>query len=108
MTSPGAPAAGGPGPRCGGTGFEIVQKVGREFAQPCACRRAVAAGPDAFLDACRIPRRYEHCSLATFTPGNPSLAAALSKTMSYCNGYPYISPEDEGIGLLFTGDNGVG
>ena len=100
--------AGGPCPRCGGTGFEIVEKDGREFAQPCSCRRGVVAGPDAFLDACRIPRRYEHCSLGTFTPGNPSLAAALTKSMSYCNGYPYISSEDEGVGLLFTGDNGVG
>ena len=76
MTTPAA----GPCPRCGGTGFEMIEKDGRDFAQPCACRRAGAlAGPDAFLDACRIPRRYEHCSLATFTPGNPSLAGALSR-----------------------------
>ena len=98
----------GPCPRCGGTGFEIVEKDGRDFAQPCSCRRAAAAGPDAFLDACRIPRRYEHCSLGTFEPANASLTAALGKAMSYCNGYPYIRPEDEGLGLLFTGDNGVG
>jgi DNA replication protein DnaC len=97
-----------PCPRCGGTGFEIVEKDGREFAQPCPCRRAAAAGLDDFLAACRIPRRYEHCSLATFEPGNPSLTAALGKAMSYCNGYPYIRPEEEGLGLLFTGDNGVG
>ena len=93
---------------CGGTGFVYVEKDGRQFVQPCACRRGGASSPDAFLDACRIPRRYEHCSLGTFTPGNPSLAGALSKAMSFCNGYPYITPEDEGLGLLFTGDNGVG
>ena len=28
--------------------------------------------------------------------------------MRYCNGYPYLGAEDEGLGLLFTGDNGVG
>ena len=27
--------------------------------------------------------------------------------MSYCNGFPYLGP-DEGLGLLLTGDNGVG
>ena len=27
--------------------------------------------------------------------------------MSYCNGYPHLGP-DEGLGLLLTGDNGVG
>ena len=28
--------------------------------------------------------------------------------MSYCNGLPVPGPADEGLGLLFTGDNGVG
>ena len=43
------------------------------------------------------------------TPGNAVAdRARSSKAMSYCNGYPYIGPEDEGLGLLFTGDNGVG
>jgi DNA replication protein DnaC len=27
--------------------------------------------------------------------------------MAYCGGYPHLGP-DEGLGLLFTGDNGVG
>lgn len=93
-------------PECGGTGFRIVEKDGREFAQPCACRRPRGA-PDA-VEACRIPRRYDHCSLATFTAGNASLAAALSKVMNFCSAFPRTGTEDEGLGLLFTGDNGVG
>jgi DNA replication protein DnaC len=59
------------------------------------------------LAACRIPPRYEHCTLATFEPGNPSLTGALQKVMNYCAGYPFLGT-DEGLGLLFTGDNGVG
>lgn len=93
---------------CRGTGFEIVTREEREFAQPCGCRRGASVkGTDAFLAACRIPPRYEECSLANFEPGTPSLRAALSKAMTYCNGYPHLGA-DEGLGLLFTGDNGVG
>ncbi len=94
--------------RCGGTGFEIVTRAGRDYAQPCFCRRQPAGGRgDDFLTVCRIPPRYEHCSLATFDAGNASLRAAREKAMSYCSGYPFLGT-DEGLGLLFTGDNGVG
>jgi DNA replication protein DnaC len=91
-------------PHCGGTGFVIAAREGRDFATPCACRRS--SGDD-FLAAARIPPRYEHCSLATFEPGNPSLAAGLERAMSYCVGYPHLG-EDEGLGLLLSGSNGVG
>jgi len=95
--------------KCGGTGFTIVERKGREFAQPCSCRRRdeVGGGPEAALEACRIPRRYEHCTLETFTPGSPPLRAALEKAVAFCDGYPHLS-EDEGLGLLFSGANGVG
>ncbi len=92
--------------RCAGTGFQIVAREGREFAQACVCRRPSLAGGDA-LASCRIPPRYEHCTLETFEPGNPSLSAALEKAVAFCAGYPHLGA-DEGLGLLFCGDNGVG
>jgi DNA replication protein DnaC len=94
---------------CDGTGFVIADRDGREYAQPCSCRRGATAegSADQRLQAARIPPRYEHCSLANFEPGAPSLRAALEKGMSYCNGFPHLGP-DEGLGLLLTGDNGVG
>jgi DNA replication protein DnaC len=98
-------------PICGGTGFEIATRDGREYARPCACRRGGAepgAGEDAFLRACGVPPRYEHCSLANFDAGTPPLRAALEKCLRYCAGYPYLGTTDEGLGLLITGDNGVG
>jgi DNA replication protein DnaC len=92
--------------RCGGTGFEIVDKDGREYAAPCACRRGTARKAS-FFDACRVPPRYEHCTLQSFEPGSDSLLQSLKKAESYCAGYPFLGPDD-GLGLLFTGDNGVG
>jgi DNA replication protein DnaC len=95
--------------QCGGTGFEIVSRDGREFAQACACRRPsslVGPGGDPAL-GCRIPPRYEHCTLESFEPGNSSLSASLEKAMAFCSGYPHLGA-DEGLGLLFSGDNGVG
>ena len=93
--------------RCGGTGFEIVSREGREFAQACACRRPAGGAPGDLSSSCRIPPRYEHCALGSFEPGSPSLSAALEKAMAFCAGYPHLA-SDEGLGLLFCGDNGVG
>jgi DNA replication protein DnaC len=94
-------------PHCGGTGFVISTREGREFASACTCRRPARVDGDALVRSCRIPPRYEHCALATFEPGNPSLSAALEKAIGYCAGYPHLG-DDEGLGLLFSGDNGVG
>ena len=94
--------------KCGGTGFAMIEREGREFARPCSCRRRSGdGGPQNRLDACRIPPRYEHCTLESFTPGSPTLRAALEKAVAFCDGYPHLG-EDEGLGLLFSGDNGVG
>jgi DNA replication protein DnaC len=93
-------------PRCGGTGFEIVEKEGREFAQPCACRASARPRPD-FVGGARIPPRYQPCSLENFADWTPSHGAALERAINYCSGYPHLGA-DEGKGLLLTGGNGVG
>ena len=93
---------------CGGTGFRIVERAGREFAEPCACRRgATTRDPDRLFAACRIPPRYEHCTLGNFDPVSAHHRAALEKVMHFCSGYPHLGAE-EGLGLLFSGNNGVG
>jgi DNA replication protein DnaC len=96
-------------PRCSGTGFEIVEKEGREFAQPCACRKAPAGplGTDAYLAACRIPPRYEHCSFENFDGVSRSHEMALAQAMQYAARYPFLGG-DEGLGLLLTGSTGLG
>lgn len=96
---------------CEGTGFVIVAEEGREFAQRCRCRRGGEAPTttEAILDACRIPPRYRHCNFEHFEPGDhPSVRAAHEKALAYCAGYPYTDETERGLGLLLTGENGVG
>lgn len=94
--------------RCRGTGFEIVDREGREYAVRCGCGRGPAASPEAsFLAGGRIPARYEHCELGNFDPVTPVHKAALEKAVLYCSGYPFLG-KSEGLGLLLTGSNGVG
>ena len=88
---------------CGGTGFAIVSREGRDFAQPCACRRPAGAGGDALLALCRIPPRYEHCLLQDFVPGTPSQRAAKERAERYVAGYPFLGA-DEGLGLVERAD----
>ena len=96
-------------PRCGGTGFEIVEKDGGEYARPCGCRRGRGDDPAGdFLARCRIPPRYEECSLADFSAGTHSLRSALERSLRYCEGYPWLGQTEEGLGLLYFGENGVG
>jgi DNA replication protein DnaC len=95
---------------CEGIGFVIVQEEGREFARRCQCRIGdqTPSTVDGILDACRIPPRYRHCNFEHFEPGgHASVLAAQEKAIAYCAGYPYTR-EDAGLGLLLTGDNGVG
>ncbi len=57
---------------------------------------------------CRVPPRYDECSLGSFEAVAPSLRSALERSLSYCSCYPYTGSTDEGLGLLFSGDTGVG
>ena len=61
-----------------------------------------------FVSESRIPPRYEECHFSSFEAGAPALRSALERCLRYCAGYPYLGTTDEGLGLLFTGDNGVG
>ncbi len=94
--------------RCSGSGFEIVEKDGREFARRCSCRSRRAQGAHDFARDCRIPPRYQECSLAGFDAAHAPLRAAREVCLQYCNGYPHLGTTEEGLGLLFVGTSGVG
>jgi DNA replication protein DnaC len=95
-------------PHCGGTGFEYEDHEGQPFARPCQCRRTPRDMDP--LSICKIPPRYAHCTLANFDldPQNRSQVAALQKSLNYCSGFPHKGKAEEGLGLLYVGDTGVG
>jgi len=72
----------------------------------CDCQLRARTGT--LLSAARIPKRYEHCELASYTTDFPgahaSLALAHIKASRFVREY---DPRD-GTGLLFTGTIGTG
>src|ERR1700723_1657448 len=92
---------------CEGSGLRVVQEGGRQVARPCECR--VERRAARMLERARIPKRYEHCTLADFeteySGADRSLRAARLMARRFVEGYPV---ETDGKGLLLTGDIGVG
>ncbi len=85
---------------CFGTGMEVVPGKG---ARRCRCRM-----PDQrarLLEAARIPRRYDQCSLQTYypTPGNGTQLRAFNYAFRLVREYPAVDR-----GLLLMGTVGVG
>jgi DNA replication protein DnaC len=101
-------------PLCDGTGWKTVpagSRGGKDTAKDrrvtrCDCQ--VRARGEALLAAARIPRRYEHCELGSFTPdfpgAHPSLALAHIAASRFAQEY---DPRD-GTGLLLIGKIGTG
>ncbi len=87
-------------PLCFGTGMEVVAGKG---ARRCRCRAEERRAK--LLAAARIPRRYEHCSLANYhpTPGEGTQLRAFKYAFKLVDEYPVIDR-----GLLLTGPVGTG
>ena len=92
---------------CGGAGMMLVTDAeGRRVARPCACQQQLRQRFR--VKAARIPKRYEHCVLESFTvlpSADASLGRSLAMARRFVEGYPV---ETEGRGLLLTGSIGVG
>ncbi len=99
-------------PLCGGTGWKNATPGSNASSQNdrrvtrCDCR--LRARAQALLAAARIPKRYEHCELSSYTtdfPGaHPSLALAHLTASRFAQEY---DPRD-GTGLLIIGKIGTG
>ncbi len=93
-------------PLCDGTGWKGVIQNGDRRVARCDCR--LKARAQSLLETARIPKRYEHCELPSFTtdfPGaHPSLAMAHIAASKFAQEY---DPND-GTGLLLIGAIGTG
>ena len=85
---------------CFGTGMEVVAGRG---ARRCRCREQERQ--QRLLDAARIPRRYERCTLANYrpAPGQGTQLRAFNYAFKLVDEYPAVER-----GLLFTGPVGTG
>jgi len=90
---------------CEGSGFRLVERAdGTRAASRCECQ--VARREARAIAAARIPRRYMHCTLDEYVPGNNrTLNTALMQARNFVKAYPF---ETNGNGLLLTGSIGVG
>lgn len=89
-------------PVCSGTGFEIrARPDGITAAAPCAC--SARDRGERLLRAARIPRRYEHCSLASLEEHDPSHARARKIAEEWVARWPIVEH-----GLLLVGKPGTG
>jgi DNA replication protein DnaC len=90
-------------PRCGGTGwFAPANDASR--AEPCICHGDLRKRQR--IAAASIPRRYFHCSMATFHDRNSAvLLSARRKVQEFVDVWPL---QRDGRGLLLMGGCGSG
>lgn len=91
-----------PCPLCNDTGWKGVEENGVRRVTRCDCWRDAVG--EKLLGAARIPKRYQHCDLATFvTYENETLQYALVRCRKFAEAFPVV---DRGLFLL--GPPGVG
>jgi len=93
-------------PICQGIGWKTLTFGAKQRVARCECR--LKARGQALLAAARIPRRYEHCELSSFTTDFPAAHGSLA--LAYIAATKFAEEYDsrEGTGLLIIGKIGVG
>jgi DNA replication protein DnaC len=85
---------------CFGAGMQVIEGKG---AKRCSCRTIL--NQEKLLEAARIPRRYNECSLQNYYPakGNGTQLRAFNYAFRLVREYPAVDR-----GLVFMGTCGVG
>ena len=86
---------------CDDTGWKPVEDQGVRRVVRCECWRE-QVGHNRLADA-KIPKRYQHCTLANFTAYNESLEKAVARARRVAEAFPVVTQ-----GLLLEGQPGVG
>lgn len=95
-------------PKCGGTGWKIVERAGLSGAEKCDCGSSQRS--DNLVEGARIPPNYERASLENFAvpQDNPiardGLGIALRQVLGFARDFPAVTPP----GLLLIGNTGTG
>src|SRR3954454_475593 len=96
-------------PKCGGTGFIIVENATLSGAKPCDCRFDGRA--ERMEDRSQIPPLYRNASFDNFVvpgPDNPIARRDLTNVLLAVKNYVRDFPNESRPGLLLIGDPGTG
>jgi DNA replication protein DnaC len=93
-------------PICEGTGWKMLASGPNQRVTRCQCR--IKARGATLLAAARIPRRYEHCELSSFTTDFPAAHGSLALARIAASKFAEEYDPREGTGLLIIGKIGVG
>ncbi|HWB86540.1 MAG TPA: ATP-binding protein [Bryobacteraceae bacterium] len=96
-------------PKCGGTGWIIVERAGVSGAEACDCRFQGRA--ERLEDRAQIPPLYRNASIDNFSvpgPENPIARRELSSVLLAVKNFVRDFPSQTRPGLLFIGEPGTG
>jgi DNA replication protein DnaC len=96
-------------PKCGGTGWMIVERANVSGAEPCGCRAQDRAAR--LEERAQIPPLYGGASLDNFVvpgPDNPIARRELTSVLLAVKNYVRDFPNDSRPGLLLIGEPGTG
>jgi len=88
-------------PECGGSGWLIEERDGREIARRCKCYMEEIV--DRLLKNAHIPYHYQSLTISNFNPYDPILKAAVKMVNEFIEAYPLVEK-----GILFVGPPGTG
>jgi DNA replication protein DnaC len=95
-------------PLCEGTGWKTLspKTASERRVTRCDCRLRNRNGN--LLAAARIPKRYEHCELASYTTDFPSAHPSLAFAHLTASKFAFEYDPRDGMGLLIIGKIGTG
>jgi DNA replication protein DnaC len=96
-------------PKCGGSGWIIVERASVSGAEPCDCRALGRA--ERLEDRAQIPPLYRDASFDNFVvpgPDNPIARRELTNVLLAVKNYARNFPDEARPGLLLIGETGTG
>jgi len=95
-------------PKCGGSGFIIVETATLSGARPCECRSQGRA--ERLEERAQIPPLYRNASFENFSvrPDNPIARQELTTVLLAVKNYVRDFPNESRPGLLLIGEPGTG
>lgn len=93
-------------PLCEGTGWKQVNNGGDRRVTRCDCW--LKARAQTLLAGARIPKRYEHCELSSYTTDFPGAHTSLALAHLAASKFAGEFDPREGTGLLLIGNIGTG